>query len=188
MTGSCGLGTLEPDGREVDVGLSRVEFGDRGGDVDGDDLPVIGELARFPGLGPDGLQRGQVGEVGCVLPEQTLQGGVVVEALVDHREGGDDREDQGDDREDAQEPVGPGPAQDDDDNREPHQPGPQVEGLGNSSGTRLKTWMARAVRTVSTKLTGIPIGSCHFHAPSCQPTDKTTDTMATMTTVAGTIP
>ena len=50
----------------------------------------------------------------------------------------------------------------------------------------MKTWMATPVRTVRTKLIGMPIGSCHFHAPSSHPTESTTDAMATMTMVRGT--
>ena len=48
--------------------------------------------------------------------------------------------------------------------------------------------MARTVSSMRTKLTRIPIGSCHFHAPSCHPTESTTDAMATMTTVSGNHP
>ena len=48
--------------------------------------------------------------------------------------------------------------------------------------------MASAVSTVSTKLIGIPRGSCHFQAPSTHPTDRTTDTSATMITVNGNHP
>ncbi len=48
--------------------------------------------------------------------------------------------------------------------------------------------MATPVSTVRTKLIGTPTGNCHFHAPSCHPTDSTTDAMATMTTVRGNQP
>ena len=48
--------------------------------------------------------------------------------------------------------------------------------------------MATPVSKVRTKLIGIPMGNCHFHAPSCHPTDRTTDAMATMTMVTGNQP
>ena len=48
--------------------------------------------------------------------------------------------------------------------------------------------MATPVSTVSTKLIGIPMGSSHFHAPSCQPTERTTEARATMITVVGNHP
>jgi hypothetical protein len=48
--------------------------------------------------------------------------------------------------------------------------------------------MTNPVNRVRTKLMGIPIGSSHFHAPSCHPTERMTEATATMTTVTGNHP